>query len=44
MPEVSRFCGFVIRMFIDDLQPSHFHAVEERRFVKRFVCICDVGA
>ena len=27
MPEVSRFFGIVIRIFFNDHQPSHFHAV-----------------
>ena len=26
MPEVSRFFGIVIKMFIDDHNPPHFHA------------------
>ncbi len=26
MPEISRFFGIIIRMFIDDHSPSHFHA------------------
>ena len=26
MPEISRFFGIVIKMFIDDHQPPHFHA------------------
>ncbi len=26
MPEISRFFGIVIRMFLDDHNPSHFHA------------------
>ncbi len=27
MPEISRFLGIVIRMFFDDHNPPHFHAV-----------------
>lgn len=27
MPEVSRFFGVVIRMFFNDHEPPHFHAV-----------------
>ena len=27
MPEISRFYGIVIRMFFDDHNPPHFHAV-----------------
>lgn len=27
MPEVSRFFGIVIRIFFNDHQPAHFHAV-----------------
>lgn len=27
MPEVSRFFGISIRMYFDDHQPPHFHAV-----------------
>jgi len=27
MPEVSRFFGIVIRMYFDDHDPPHFHAV-----------------
>ena len=27
VPEISRFFGIVIRMFFNDHQPSHFHAV-----------------
>ncbi len=26
MPELSRFYGIVIRMFINDHPPAHFHA------------------
>jgi hypothetical protein len=26
MPEVSRFFGIVIQMYVDDHVPSHFHA------------------
>ena len=26
MPEISRFFGIVIKMYIDDHQPPHFHA------------------
>ena len=26
MPEISRFFGIVIKMFIDDHHPPHFHA------------------
>ena len=26
MPEISRFHGIVIRMYLDDHPPSHFHA------------------
>ncbi len=27
MPEISRFFGIVIRMFYNDHQPPHFHAL-----------------
>ena len=27
MPEVSRFFGIVIRMYFDDHNPPHFHAI-----------------
>ncbi|MBF8262385.1 MAG: uncharacterized protein HW387_50 [Parachlamydiales bacterium] len=27
MPEISRFLGIVIKMFFDDHNPHHFHAV-----------------
>lgn len=27
MPEVSRFFGISIRMYFDDHNPSHFHAI-----------------
>ena len=27
MPEISRFFGIVIKMFFDDHNPPHFHAV-----------------
>jgi len=27
MPELSRFFGIVIRMFFNDHEPAHFHAV-----------------
>lgn len=27
MPEISRFFGIVIRMYFDDHQPPHFHAI-----------------
>ena len=27
MPEVSRFFGIVIRMYFDDHEPPHFHAM-----------------
>lgn len=27
MPEVSRFYGIVIRMYFDDHDPAHFHAI-----------------
>jgi len=27
MPEVSRFFGIIIRIFFNDHQPPHFHAV-----------------
>jgi hypothetical protein len=27
VPEISRFFGIVIRMFFNDHQPPHFHAV-----------------
>lgn len=26
MPEISRFFGIIIKMFIDDHNPPHFHA------------------
>lgn len=27
MPEISRFFGIVIRMYYDDHEPPHFHAI-----------------
>ena len=27
MPEVSRFFGILIRLYFDDHQPPHFHAI-----------------
>lgn len=27
MPEISRFLGIIIRMFVSDHNPPHFHAV-----------------
>ena len=27
MPEISRFYGIVIKMFFDDHNPPHFHAL-----------------
>ena len=27
MPEICRFYGIVIRMFLDDHDPPHFHAI-----------------
>ena len=27
MPEISRFYGIVIKMFFDDHNPPHFHAI-----------------
>lgn len=30
MPEISRFFGIVIKMFFDDHNPPHFHAVYEK--------------
>jgi hypothetical protein len=27
MPEISRFFGIIIRMFLDDHPPPHFHAI-----------------
>jgi hypothetical protein len=27
MPEISRFLGIVIKMFINDHNPPHFHAI-----------------
>ena len=27
MPEISRFFGIIIRMYFDDHEPPHFHAV-----------------
>ena len=27
MPEISRFLGIVIKMFYNDHDPAHFHAV-----------------
>lgn len=26
MPEISRFYGIIIRMYVDDHPPAHFHA------------------
>jgi len=30
MPEISRFCGIIIRMFPNEHPPSHFHAIYNR--------------
>ncbi len=27
MPEISRFFGIIIRMYFDDHEPPHFHAI-----------------
>jgi hypothetical protein len=27
MPEISRFFGILIRMYVDDFNPPHFHAI-----------------
>ena len=27
MPEISRFFGIIIRMYFDDHNPPHFHAI-----------------
>ncbi|MBM4423228.1 MAG: DUF4160 domain-containing protein [Chloroflexi bacterium] len=27
MPEISRFFGIIIRMYFDDHDPPHFHAI-----------------
>jgi hypothetical protein len=27
MPEISRFFGIIIRMYFDDHDPAHFHAI-----------------
>ncbi len=27
MPEISRFMGIIIRMFVDEHAPPHFHAI-----------------
>ncbi len=27
MPEISRFYGIIIRMYFDDHDPLHFHAI-----------------
>lgn len=27
MPEISRFFGIIIRMYYDDHEPPHFHAI-----------------
>ena len=35
MPEISRFYGIVIQMYLDDHQPAHFHA----RYAGREVAI-----
>ncbi|MFM9957504.1 MAG: DUF4160 domain-containing protein [Phycisphaerales bacterium] len=34
MPELSRFYGIVIRMYISDHPPAHFHAMYGGRQVK----------
>jgi hypothetical protein len=33
MPEVSRFFGIVIQMYVDDHAPAHFHARQAGREV-----------
>jgi hypothetical protein len=27
MPEISRFFGIIVRMYFDDHDPAHFHAI-----------------
>jgi hypothetical protein len=34
MPELCRFYGIVIRMFINDHPPAHFHAEDQGQMVK----------
>lgn len=34
MPEISRFFGIVIRMYYDDHNPPHFHAIYSGRETK----------
>jgi hypothetical protein len=31
MPEITRFFGIIIRMYFDDHQPPHFHAIYGNR-------------
>jgi hypothetical protein len=34
MPEISRFFGIAIRMYFDDHNPPHFHAIYEGREIQ----------
>ena len=39
MPEISRFFGIVVKMFIDDHNPPHFHA-----FYGKYEALIDINA
>lgn len=39
MPEISRFLGIVIRMYMDDHNPPHFHA-----YYNEFEAIIDINS
>jgi hypothetical protein len=34
MPEITRFFGIIIRMYFDDHQPPHFHAIYGRQEIQ----------
>ena len=40
MPEICGFYGIVIRMYCDDHEPPHFHALQDAggRVVQALVC------
>jgi len=39
MPEISRFFGIVIKMFVDDHNPPHFHA-----FYAEYEALIDINS
>lgn len=34
MPEITRFFGIIIRMYFDDHNPPHFHAIYDRNEIQ----------